>query len=110
MMIFDRVSIKVVAGAGLCGAAIALTPNAAATPLITGGYACMQGQSGEAAPLVPESGTVPAAGGPVAGGGLATAGGPVAGAGPVSGGGPVTAGACTASAPLTDMAGVPRSE
>ncbi|HET9891653.1 MAG TPA: hypothetical protein VFQ42_14240, partial [Mycobacterium sp.] len=37
MAIVDRFNIKVVAGAGLCGAAIALSPDAAAAPLITGG-------------------------------------------------------------------------
>ncbi|HYB82510.1 MAG TPA: hypothetical protein VED43_12860, partial [Mycobacterium sp.] len=37
MTTFDRFKIKVVAGAGLCGAAIALSPDAAATTLITGG-------------------------------------------------------------------------
>ncbi|MDS0337659.1 hypothetical protein NDO39_25820, partial [Mycobacterium intracellulare] len=57
MAIVDRFNMKVVAGAGLCGAAIALSPDAAAAPLITGGHACIQGQAGDAAP---------AAGGPVA--------------------------------------------
>jgi hypothetical protein len=80
MTIFDRFNIGVVAGVGLCGAAIALSPDAAAVPYMTGGGACMYGQSGEAA--------APAAGGPVGAGGAAAAGG-----------------AC--SAPLTDMAGVP---
>ncbi|MCV7074341.1 hypothetical protein H7I94_00070, partial [Mycobacterium szulgai] len=70
MTIFDRFNFKVIAaGAGLCGAAISLSPVAGATPLITGGgYACMQGMSGEGAP---------AAGAPAAGGGGAgAAGGP----------------------------------
>src|ERR1700759_4183878 len=53
MATFDRFSIKVVAGVGLCGAAIALSQDAAAAPLKTGGYACMQGAAGEvAAPAV----------------------------------------------------------
>ena len=77
MTIFDRFNIKVVAGAGLCGAAIALSQAAAAAPLITGGYACIQASAGDTAP----SG---AATGPVAAGGC----------------GP-------ASAPLADMAGIP---
>ena len=47
MATFDRFSIKVVAGVGLFGAAIALSPDVAATPLKTGGYACMQGAAGE---------------------------------------------------------------
>ncbi|MCV7092762.1 beta-xylosidase, partial [Mycobacterium interjectum] len=57
---FDRFNITVGAIAGLCGAAIALSPDATAVPLKTGGYACIQGQSGEAG--------APAVGGPVAGG------------------------------------------
>ncbi|MGA9490576.1 MAG: hypothetical protein WBV80_10045, partial [Mycobacterium sp.] len=53
MAAFDRFSIKVVAGVGLCGAAIALSPDVVAAPLKTGGYACMQGAAGEvAAPAV----------------------------------------------------------
>ena len=36
MAIFDRFKIKGVAGAGLCGAAMALSPDAAAAPLWTG--------------------------------------------------------------------------
>ncbi|ETA99581.1 hypothetical protein O978_21245, partial [Mycobacterium avium subsp. paratuberculosis 10-5864] len=86
MAIVDRFNMKVVASAGLCGAAIALSPDAAAAPLITGGHACIQGQSGEVAP---------AAGGPVAGGAPAA-------------GGAVAAGATDmCAAPLTDMSGVP---
>jgi hypothetical protein len=77
MTIFDRFNIGVVASAGLCGAAIALSPDAAAVPHLTGGGACMYGQAGEA-------------------------GAPAAG--PVGAGG---AGAGVACAPLTDMAGVP---
>lgn len=61
MTIFDRFNIGIVASAGLCGAAIALSPDAAAVPYMTGGGACMYGQAGEA----------PAAGGPVAAGGAA---------------------------------------
>ncbi len=78
MAIFDRFNIKIVASAGMLGAAIALSPDAAAMPLKTGG-ACIYPQAGEAAAL-------PAAGGPV-------------------GAGAAGAGAC--GAPLTDMAGVP---
>lgn len=81
MAIFDRFNIKVIASAGLFGAAIAMSPDAAAMPLKTGG-ACIQGQAGEVAPL-------PAAGG-------------VAGAGA-----PAVAGVCGGAAPMTDMAGVP---
>ena len=49
MTIFDRFNIKVIAvGAGLCGAAIAFSPDTAAAPLKTGG-ACIEGQAGEVA-------------------------------------------------------------
>jgi hypothetical protein len=80
MAIADRFIIKVVASAGLCGAAIALSPTAAAVPFMTGGHACIEGQAGDLAPL-PAAGGVGAAGAPAA------------------------AGAC--AAPLTDMAGIP---
>jgi hypothetical protein len=82
MTILDRFNIKVVASTGLCAAAIALSPDAAASPFMTGGYACIQSSAGGAAAPA-------AAGGPVAAG----AGG---------------AGACVpASAPVADMAGIP---
>ena len=62
MTTFDRFSIKVVAGIGLCGAAIALSPGATAAPLKTGGAACMYGSAGEvAAPAA--AGAAGAAGG-----------------------------------------------
>jgi hypothetical protein len=97
MAIVDRFNIKVVAGAGLCGAAIALSPDAAAAPLITGGQACIEGQSGELAP---------AAGGPAAGAGAVAGGAPAAGgAGTVAAGTPGAGGIC--AAPMTDMSGVP---
>src|ERR1700733_15739722 len=70
MATFDRFSIKVVAGVGLFGAAIALSPDVAATPLKTGGYACMQGAAGEVgAPAVAGGGATVAGG--AAGGGAA---------------------------------------
>jgi hypothetical protein len=78
---FDRFSIKFVAGVGLCGAAIALSPHAAATPLKTGGGACMYGAAGEVG---------------------AAAGGVGAGAGGVGAAG---AAAPCAGAPVADMAG-----
>src|SRR6185503_17766070 len=84
MTIFDRFNIAVVAaGAGLCGVALALSPEVAAAPLITGGgYACVQTSSGDGA-------------------GAALAATDAVGASPA-------AGACSpASAPLSDMAGVP---
>lgn len=83
MTVFDRFTIKAVAGAGLCGAAMALSPEAAASPLKTGGYACVQDQAGDPAAA--------AAGAPVAAAGAAAA----------------SSGVCPASAPLADMAGVP---
>ncbi|ORC04194.1 beta-xylosidase, partial [Mycobacterium persicum] len=49
MTVFDRFNLKVVACAGLCGVAIALSPNVAAAPLKTGGYGCVQGMAGEGA-------------------------------------------------------------
>src|SRR6185437_14975346 len=94
MTIFDRFNITVVAaGAGLCSVALALSPQVAAAPLITGGgYACVHTSSGDAV------GAAPAAGGAV--GAAPAAGGPV-GAAPAGG-------ACgPASAPLSDMTGVP---
>lgn len=48
MAIVNRFNIKVIAGAGLFAAAIALSPDAAADPLMTGGYACIQGMAGDA--------------------------------------------------------------
>lgn len=57
----DRFKVKVVAGAGLCGVALALSPNAAAVPLITGGYACVQGLAGESAAPAPAGAPVVAA-------------------------------------------------
>ena len=49
MTIFDRFNIGVVAaGAGLCGVAIALSPDVAAGPLTTGGYGCVQGTADQA--------------------------------------------------------------
>jgi hypothetical protein len=68
MAIFDRFNIKIIASAGLCGAAIALCPDAAAAPLITGGGACMRGQSGEIGAPVLAGGALADAGAPVAGG------------------------------------------
>jgi len=90
MTIFDRFHIKVVASAGLCAAAIALTPDAAAAPRITGGYGCTQGSTGEAGLQAAAGGTLAAAGGTL----------------PATGG-PLPTAVCTASAPLTDMVGVP---
>lgn len=49
MTIFDRFAIRVVAaGVGLCGAAMAFSPDVAAAPLTTGGYECIQPAAGQA--------------------------------------------------------------
>jgi hypothetical protein len=54
MTIFNRVTVTVVAaGAGLCGVALALSAHAVATPLITGGYECLQTQAGAAPAAAP---------------------------------------------------------
>ena len=52
----DRIAITMIAGAGLCAAAMTLSPAAAAVPFKTGGYHCDNA-----------AGTVPAAGAPAAG-------------------------------------------
>jgi hypothetical protein len=61
MRLFDRFNITVVAAAGLCSVAIALSPQGAAAPLLTGGedYACVQSSAGEVPGAVP--GAVPCA-------------------------------------------------
>lgn len=48
MVSFARIAVNVVAGAGLCAAAAALSPHAAATPLKTGGYKCLETAPGAA--------------------------------------------------------------
>jgi hypothetical protein len=54
MTMFDRLSIKVVAaGAGLCGVAIALSPDVAAAQWVTGGYDCIQTSAGEVVGAAP---------------------------------------------------------
>jgi len=66
MRVFDRFNSTVVAaGAGLCGVAMALSPQAVAAPLITGGedYACIESSAGElaapaAAPCAPAAAPV----------------------------------------------------
>src|SRR6185295_12636918 len=90
MAIFDRFNIRLVAaGAGLCGIALALSPNVAAAPLKTGGYECLQTPAGGV-------GVVDTAVG--AAGGVPTAAG---------GAGGVPTAACVPSAPVSEMAGVP---
>ena len=65
---FDRFAIKVVAGAGLCAAAVVLSPHAAAAPLKTGGVHCLDDKAGGAplataggAPVAPCSAVIDAA-------------------------------------------------
>lgn len=50
MTLSNRVNITAVAGAGLCGLALSLSPVAAALPFMTGGYECIQTQAGAAGP------------------------------------------------------------
>ena len=73
--VFGRVNFKVAATAALCGAAIALSPDAAATPLKTSGAGCIEAQAG----------AVGAAGAPLVADGAAGAAGAPAGAGCVGG-------------------------
>src|SRR3954470_17457824 len=92
MTIFDRFNIKViVAGAGLCGAAMSFSPIAVAVPFMTGGYGCVQGMSG-AAPAAGGPGGAAGAGGAAAccgyGGGMGAAGGPAGAGGAAGAGGP----------------------
>lgn len=57
LRIIDRFCVAIVAGAGLCGAALALSPGAVATPFATGGANCLETQAG--------FGALPIAGAPV---------------------------------------------
>ena len=52
--IVARFNIKVVAAVGLCGAAVALSPAAAAAPLKTGGYDCFETAAGGNTPVAAE--------------------------------------------------------
>ena len=119
MTIFDRFNITVVAaGAGLCSVALALSPEVAAAPLITGGgYACVPTSSGDgvgAAPAATEVvGAAPAAGacGPASAALSDMAGVPMALPGPVPVAAPVPVGApvplgAPVGAPITGMSGV----
>lgn len=56
MISFGRIAVKLVASAGVCATAVAVSPTAAAVPLKTGGYACDAGATAGA----------PAAGAPAA--------------------------------------------
>ena len=89
MAIFDRFNIRLVAaGAGLCGIALALSPNVAAAPLKTGGYECLQtsvGGVGVVDTAVGAAGGVPTAAGGA--GGVPTAAGGAGGVPTAAGGG-----------------------
>lgn len=105
MKIFDRFNITLVAGAGLYGAFLALSPNAAATPLPipTGGPAGIEQMSGAdsaaAAAIAPMAGALP---GPLAAG-VAPDDPPIAG--PLPAGAPML-GEVPAGAPLTMSNGI----
>ncbi|MCX8564324.1 hypothetical protein OS122_25875 [Mycolicibacterium mucogenicum] len=66
MISFGRIAVKIVASAGVCATAVAVSPTAAAIPLKTGGYACDT--------VATAAGAAPAAGAPAA----AAAGAPCA--------------------------------
>ena len=62
MTIFGRFNVRVVvAGAGLCGVAMALGPQVAAAPLLTGGYDCMSTSAGEVGAAPAAAACAPAA-------------------------------------------------
>jgi hypothetical protein len=103
MTIFDRFNIRVVAaGAGLCGVAMALSPDVAAAPLPTGGYACVQTTAGEADGASPVAGVCSPASAPLSD----MAGIPLALPGPVPVGAPVPV-AAPVAAPVPVGAPVP---
>ena len=113
MTIFDRFNIGVVAaGVGLCGVAMALSPDVAAAPLITGGPACVQPAAGEVGGASPVANACSPASAPASD----MAGIPMALPGPVPGVAPVPVGAPLAApvpvgapvpggGPLVDMSG-----
>lgn len=115
-----RFNIEVVAAAVLCGAAVALSPSAAAAPLMAGGDECLQTSAGTAvpaemcgpaaAPVADMAGVPLALPGPVPVPVPAAvpipAGLPVPVGAPIPVGAPVAAGApVPAGAPLAEMAG-----
>jgi hypothetical protein len=53
LKILNLFGITVAASGGLCGAALAFSPGAAAAPLPTGGPTCMEQTAGLGAPLIP---------------------------------------------------------
>jgi hypothetical protein len=101
MTIFRRVNITAaVAAAGLCGLAMALSPEAAAAPFMAAGHECFESGKGAApcpaaAPVTGMAGVPMALPGPV----------PIAAPAPVPVGAPAPA-PVPGGAPLTDMAGL----
>ena len=60
LTILSRFDVKVVAIAGMCGAAVALSPAADAVPLNTDGYACIETAAGDAMAPAAAAGCNPA--------------------------------------------------
>jgi hypothetical protein len=60
LKIVDLFGITVTAGAGLCGAALAFSPGAAAAPLPTGGPTCTEQMAALGAPVANAAPPVPA--------------------------------------------------
>lgn len=100
--ILDLFGITVAASAGLCGAALAFSPGAAAAPLPTGGPTCTEQMAGLGAPVANAAPSVPAVlpGPPVVPAGAPAPAGVPAGA-PVPAGVPVA----PAGPPLLQQAG-----
>jgi hypothetical protein len=100
--ILARFNITIVVGAGLCGAAMAFSPDAAAAPLPMGGPTCLEQMAGAASPVAgPVAAPMALPGPPVAGGPPFPLGAPAPLA-PAGAGAPVAA---PAAAPLETMVG-----
>jgi hypothetical protein len=104
LKIVDLFGITVTAGAGLCGAALAFSPGAAAAPLPTGGPTCTEQMAALGAPVANAAPPVPAVlpGPPVVAG--APPGAVPAGA-PIAAGVPAGAPVAPAGSPLLQQAG-----
>jgi hypothetical protein len=106
LKILDLFGITVAASAGLCGAALAFSPGAAAAPLPTGGPTCMEQMAGLGAPVANAAPPVPAVlpGPPVVPAGAPLPAGAPAGV-PVPAGVPAGAPVAPAGPPLLQQAG-----
>jgi hypothetical protein len=106
LKILDLFGITLAASAGLCGAALAFSPGAAAAPLPTGGPTCMEQVAGLGAPVAVAAPPVPAVlpGPPVVPAGAPVPAGVPAGA-PVAAGAPAGAPVAPAGPPLLQQAG-----